>query len=225
MKNKIFIALIAIIVLGGVGVSLVTKGSFAEDLSINDIENYDGFNINLLNTNEENLYFENSLTNFDELVEASELVIKAQMINEREKVTQATLTPINVKEVLKGDLQTDEIYLYEPAFFWSYIDDPSNGNYLTGGYQLMQEGKKYILFLQSLKSPKAYNLSEKEERSFLPLSEMYGKIPLQSDWKPKVIDHNLGIYKDIEDFEILTTEESVLQNYKQLAERVRGMYE
>ena len=225
MKNKIFIAIIVVIVLGAVGVSIVTKGSFVEDLSINNIENYYDYNVNLYDNNEENPYFENTLTTFEELVEASELVIKVKMSNYRKKVTQATLTTVNVEAVLKGELQTNEILLYEPAFFWPYVDDPNTGNYSTGGYQLMQEGKEYILFLQSLKSPEGYNLSEDEKRSFLPVSELYGKIPIKSNWVPVVITNEVTTYKDIKDSEILTWENDFLQNYIEIKKKVEEAYE
>ncbi|MBO0588367.1 MULTISPECIES: hypothetical protein [unclassified Sporosarcina] len=224
MKNKIFIAIIAVVVLSAVGVSLVTKGSFVDDLSIDNIENYYGYNVGLYTDIKDNPYFENNLTNFEELVDASELVIKAKMINVREKVTRATLTKVYVEEVLKGKLHTNEILLYEPAFFWPYMDNPNTGSYSTGGYQLMQEGREYILFLQSLKSPKGYKLSKDENSSFLPVSELYGKIPIKSNWNPEVITNDEATYKEVVDSEILTREKGSLQNYIEIKKIVEKKY-
>lgn len=224
MKNKIFIAIIAVVVLSAVGVSLITKGSFVDDLSIDNIENYYGYNVSLYTDNKDNPYFKNNLTNFEELVDASELVIKAKMINVREKVAQATLTKVYVEKVLKGELYKNEIFLYEPAFFWPYIDNPNTGNYTTGGYQLMQEGIEYILFLQSLKSPKGYKLSKDEKRSFLPVSELYGKIPINSNWDPVVITNEEATYKEVVDSEILTRKKGHLQNYIEIKKIVEEKY-
>lgn len=224
MKSKIFIVLITIIILSAIGASILTKESFIDDLSIDNIENYYDYNVNLYPDIKDTPYFNNNLVDFEELVDSSELVIRAKMIKTSEKVSQATLTKVYVEEVLKGKLHTNEILLYEPAYFWSYIDDPYTGTYLTGGYQLMQKDKEYVLFLQSLKSPKRYNLSENEKISFLPISELYGKIPISSDWNPIVLTNNETIYKEVVEHEILTLETETLHNYIEIQKIVEEKY-
>lgn len=224
MKNKIFYSIIAIVIIIAVRISLDTKASFVDDLSIDNIESHYDYSVRLLTDISRNPYFENTLVDFEELVDSSELVIKAKMNNSREKVAQATLTEIHVVDVLKGKIQTDNILLYEPAYFWPYIDDPNAGTYSTGGYQLMQKGEEYILFLQSLKSPKGYKLSEDEKISYLPVSELYGKIPINSKWKPTVIVNDEVAYREVVNNDILTREKDILLNYIKIKEIVKGKY-
>lgn len=225
MKNKIFFSIIAILIIIAVRISLDTKASFEDDLSIDHIDKHYDYSVRLHTDILENPYFENSLVDFEELVDSSELVVKAKMNKSREKVAQATLTEIHVEEVLKGRIQTNEILLYEPAYFWPYIDDPSTGTYATGGYQLMQEGDEYILFLQSLKGPKEYKLSEEEKKSYLPVSELYGKIPIKSNWTPAVIADDDVAYREVVNNDILTREKDLLLNYIKIKKIVEEKYQ
>ena len=74
-----------------------------------------------------------------------------------------------------------KLFFIEPAYFIKWIDDHKNGYFNSSGYQLIQDGSKYILFLSHLKAPNGYHWSAEEKRSFLPVSQLYSKYPLNDD--------------------------------------------
>ncbi|MGZ4134997.1 MAG: hypothetical protein ACXVC1_06535, partial [Tumebacillaceae bacterium] len=102
------------------------------------------------------------------------------------------------------------VYLYEPSYFGGL------SYFVTGGYNIMQEGQEYIVFLKHLKVPSGYHYKDDEDISFMPVSSLYGKYPLQSKRNTHVVSENTeDSYYQVKDFDILTQEESTLKKYEE----------
>ena len=228
MKNRIFLVLFCLIILVGVGVSVSTKASINSNSDLGNLDGYSDFTLNLSEIEGmdiENPYFNEVINSVSELESQSKLIVKVSKIVKREQVSRATLTTVKVDEVIKGDLDVDEILIYEPSYFWTYQDDKSQGYFPTEGYQIMQDGNQYVLFLQGLKVPEAYRMSDEEKRSYLPISQQYGKFPVESsEWEPQIVKSDGMIYEDFQVFELLTKKEKVLQRYLELKNEVIETY-
>lgn len=69
-------------------------------------------------------------------------------------------------------------------------------------FLLFSKGEKDILiyFHSLFKGSNNYNLSEEKQRSFLPLSKVYEKTSLETNWEPKIVNDNVVVYKKSSNF-------------------------
>lgn len=174
-------------------------------------------------------YFNEDIQTIEDLESKADLIVIVTNVKERELVKQATKTTLEIDEVLKGDLKSgDEIILYEPAYFIKWIDDHKNGYFNSSGYQLIQDGSKYILFLSHLKAPNGYHWSAEEKRSFLPVSQLYSKYPLNDDMNLEAglmdIDQLWETWGQVQYFEVLTDDDEILNHYISLKNQVLTKY-
>lgn len=206
----------------------VTRNSFDLNHKILSLDEFQHFQIGSLNYWQTN-YFNDDIQTLEELEAASDLIVTVGEVRERELVKQATKTTLVIDKVLKGDANSgDEIILYEPAYFIKWMDDHQNGYFDSSGYQLIQDGNQYILFLNHLQAPLGYKWSEEEKRSFLPTSQLYAKYLLNTDTElnTQLIDESqsLKTWGQIQDFEILTQDRQILNHYIQLKNQILTKY-
>lgn len=206
----------------------VTRNSFDLNHKILSLDEFPHFQIGSLNYWQTN-YFNDDIQTLEELEAASDLIVTVGEVRERELVKQATKTTLVIDKVLKGDANSgDEIILYEPAYFIKWMDDHQNGYFDSSGYQLIQDGNQYILFLNHLQAPPGYKWSEEEKRSFLPTSQLYAKYLLNTDTElnTQLIDESqsLKTWGQIQDFEILTQDRQILNHYIQLKNQILTKY-
>lgn len=92
----------------------------------------------------------------------------------------------------------------------------------------MQTGKEYLLFLRKLQAAKGYHFSEKEKKTFLPCTAGYSKFPLESGEMKRLdvqkLDDGEYKYKDIQNLEIITSEQSVLDKYEDFKKKAYEKY-
>jgi len=174
-------------------------------------------------------YFNEDIQTIEDLESKADLIVIVTNVKERELVKQATKTTLEIDEVLKGDLKSgDEIILYEPAYFIKWIDDYKNGYFNSSGYQLIQDGSQYILFLNYLKAPNGYHWSAEEKRSFLPVSQLYSKYPLNEDMNLEArlmdMDQLWETWGQVQYFEVLTDDDEILNHYISLKNQVLAKY-
>lgn len=167
--------------------------------------------------------FSTSIKNYNDLEKTADLIIKVSATNERKLFLHtSTKTKVIVDEVIKGNIKAgQEIYIYEPANF-SYSISKSYQS--LGGYQIMKQGEKYYLFLQKLKTAEGYKMSDKEKHTYLPTTAAFSKYPLK-EGDLKTVDekklYNDGYkYGEIENLEIITSEQKILLKYKKMRGQV-----
>lgn len=88
----------------------------------------------------------------------------------------------------------------------------------------MKEGEEYYVFLKKLKAAKGYQMSEQEKNTFLPSTVLYSKFPVQRGnvvaVDAKRLEEGEYHYGEIKDLEIITSDQEVLTNYKQIRKQV-----
>lgn len=220
-KNKIYWGLLSILLLLTIVTGILTRNSYAiEDVSLGNIlEKEDQIQVQL---NEDpdylSVYFENQLTDFPQLQDRSEAIVKVKVTNERENTMYAILSGVTVSEVYKGDgiRSGDRIYIYEPGFFY-------NSEVYTsyGGYNLMSEDKEYILFLKHLPIPKGYHYKDQEAITYLPVSSYFSKYPVSGNKATQTLDEDAEVlYKTVKNYEILTVKKEMLTKYQSFKKEV-----
>lgn len=214
----LFLILIAAVLFG-----FQTKQSFKEeDVHLNN-EKILQANVSLEEENPYlNAYFINEFENTEQLFQKSDLVVIGHVGEKREPYNQAIRSSFIVEHVVKNDSPLSslpkQIFIYEPSYFVgsTYVS--------VGGYQLMLDYKKYILFLNHLKVPNGYQLRGKEKMTFLPLSTYYGKFSLESCKKTLPVGPDIDLtYREIKNYCILTTDHHILHRYRKFKKEIQNV--
>lgn len=218
-SNKFFIGGLAIILLTVLILGIMTRISIEDNSFLGKYISFsEGSNYKLSLREEDEyskIYFENNIKNIEELKDKSDLVVKVKATPKRIVYSQAVKTKAEVLEVYKSDTikEKDEVYIYEPNYFTSdkYIS--------MSGYNLMEEDVEYVFFLKKLEVPKGYKYKKDEEITFMPVSTLYSKISVDKGNNVEVmsqddIDKEKIDYEKIKGFDILTTNEMIIDKYK-----------
>lgn len=226
--TKLFIFTIILLIGGAFIFGQVTRKSFDLNNKIANFEEFQHFQAESFSYRPMN-YFNDDIQTVEELEKASDLIVTVSEVRERELVKQATKTTLVIDKVLKGEANSgDEIILYEPAYFIKWMDDHQNGYFDSSGYQLIQDGNKYILFLSHLQAPQGYKWSEEEKRSFLPTSQLYAKYPLtiNTEVESQLMDEGqlLETWGQTRDYELLINDKQILNHYISLKNQILTKY-
>ncbi len=179
---------------------------------LNDVEEYDNFT--------------SSAEDYKELEKMSDLIVKVSATNERKLFPHTvTKTKVIIEEVYKGEAKKGQsVFIYEPAFFSYYMSKSFES---IGGYQLMENGKEYFLFLRKLDVSEGYKMSDKEKNTYLPSAVSYSKFPVQEGEVKTVnkqrLDNGGYRYGEILDLEIITSKKEILSKYKRIKEEVNSL--
>lgn len=152
-----------------------------------------------------------------EIYKNSDLVIKVTATKNRQFKFNSLLTMVKVDQVYKGDykLVGQNIYVYEWATIRMF------NNYLVyqskDGYNAMNIGDQYYLFLKFNKMPDKYKYSNDELRTYL-LTNIYNSkfnVVVCENMKllPKNDILNKKKYGDIKAWDILPTKQEQIQQY------------
>lgn len=228
-RSTIYLLLLGAIVILSITFAAFTSASFEDNVTINNMIEYEHFYLNVLSPFDEltTLYFNNKIESVNDLENLADVIVIGKISSKepRKNKKQATLTPFDVDRWIKGESNTEIIYIYEPSNFHFMIDDNSGVFFSTGGYQLMQNNNKYVLFLKHLEVPPNYALSEKEKISFVPVSTIYAKYHINTQWSPTTIKPNEDLlYGDIMKYDIVLQDEWLLEHYLDFQEHVLEKY-
>lgn len=116
-----------------------------------------------------------------ELLENSDIVIRAGYSGARALERNATLTTVEIDEVIKGDqsLSGKRIFVYEESFF--LLNGRQAIFYLVDGNNLLRSGERYILFLNHKEFPEQYHQSEKERLTYVMLQGPFSKFNITNN--------------------------------------------
>lgn len=168
-----------------------------------------------------------SVKDYSDLEKVSDVIAKVSATDDRILFTQSTTkTKLIVEEVYKGELEKGQtVFLYELAEFSYSVVKHYNSGY---GYQLMDAGEEYYVFLRGLQTGEGYRMSEEEKITFLPSTALYSKFPVK-EGEISLLDgdklHDGGYtYGEVRNEEILTSEQKVLETYKKIKREVMGRF-
>lgn len=161
------------------------------------------------------------VSNYSELEKSSELIAKVKVTDDRKLYSNTINTKVVLEEIYKSDgnlAKNDNIYIYEPADFEEEFEIFDSQN----GYQLMESGKEYYVFLNGLKTAQGYKKSEKEKITFLPSTTKFSVYSTDNK-KQKVLnqekidgDEERYKYGEIKNLNILTSSKSELETYENI---------
>lgn len=145
--------IITIILLAMIMLAFNVRQSFVKDTDINLYINDENVLCMILEHREDitkDFIKNEEISKLEQLEKISPVIVKVKVDSDssREIYEEATLTKVNVKEVFKGNLDKESIYVFEP--FYILTDPPIIINSLDG-YNLMNTESEYILFLRDMK--------------------------------------------------------------------------
>ena len=180
----------------------------------------------------EEVYDHTDVTTFDALQTQADVIVKVRVQEgvERQMSTPlATKTKVSVEAVYKGDISKNNgIWIYEPAVF---LYDKSQGYYFyetMNGYQIMQKGQEYIVFLQKLPANENYKKGEEENNTYLVFNSLYSKYPVL-DGKTEALDNARlegrkeprYTYGEVKEQEILANSKKIIESYQKIKQQLR----
>ncbi len=222
--SKVFFGVILCIAILCFALGIAVRSSYMGYRTFEEMElaeDLEGYSVQLQDARENGL--SDCIKDYSDLVRKADLIAKVYATKERKlSIYAVTKTKVIVKKIYRGSQKEgQDIYIYEPAGF-SYAISKSYDT--AGGYQLMKEGEEYYVFLKKLKAAKGYQMSEQEKNTFLPSTVLYSKFPVQQGnvvaVDAKRLEEGEYHYGEIKDLEIITSDQGVLTNYKQIRKQV-----
>ena len=145
--------IIIIILLAMIMLAFNVRQSFVKDTDINLYINDKNILCTILEHQEDitkDFIKNEEISKLEQLEEMSPVIVKVKVDSNspREIYEEATLTKVTVKEVFKGNLDKESIYVFEP--FYMLTNPPIIINSLDG-YNVMDKDLEYILFLREMK--------------------------------------------------------------------------
>lgn len=167
-------------------------------------------------------YFDNHISTLEELQNLSDVIVKVKVLPDRVNQMKAILSKVQVIQVYKGKvLAGDTLLVEEPSSFLP------TSYFVTGGWSVMQDDQAYILFLRHLPVPKGYQYRGSESKMYLPVSSYFGKYPVTQTVIGRVLKQseaaNGMLYATVENFDLITTDETIFQTYEQMKTAVLHM--
>ena len=155
-----------------------------------------------------------------DVYERSDLIVRAKATDDRSFAYSSILTKAMITEVYKGDqsLKSQGIYVYEYMFpdLMLMLSHNNGGD----GYNIMNTGAEYYLFLNLRPMPDGYIYSEKDRKTFLLTNVHLGKYKVSVSEDMKVLvppketkDFTLPDYEQISDWDILPVRSEQIDFY------------
>ena len=161
------------------------------------------------------------VSNYSELEKSSELIAKVKVTDDRKLYSNTINTKVVLEEIYKSDgnlAKNDNIYIYEPAYFEEEFEIYDSQD----GYELMESGKEYYVFLNGIKTAEGYKKSEKEKITFLPSTTKFSVYSTDNK-EQKVLnqekidgDEERYNYGEIKNLNILTSSKNELEIYENI---------
>lgn len=224
--TKIYMGICAAVLVCAVVVGVLTRFSFQGSTTLKhltDNSNINQYTIQIFQEDGvDDLYnMFAKVSNYSGLEKCSELIAKVKVTDDRKLYSNTINTKVVLEEIYKSDgnlAKNDNIYIYEPADFEEEFEIFDSQN----GYQLMESGKEYYVFLNGLKTAEGYKKSEKEKITFLPSTTKFSVYSTDNK-KQKVLnqekidgDEERYKYGEIKNLNILTSSKSELETYENI---------
>ncbi len=206
ISKHIFIKILSIILFITIIIGLLTRFSIHTYEFYNiydDASNYIYYPFNDLEY--ANGYYK-KIDSFEALEQQSDYIIRGTVSRDRDVLEGCIKTVINCNSVLKGELSSENISIYEP------INLDTSGAYLFitfDGYNCLKEGNEYLFFLKETDIPD----------EFMYVYPAFGKFPLDYSTQSFAIipskDKEI-IYSTYQNFEQVFQNQKELENYLEI---------
>lgn len=144
LKKSIWLIIILSVIIISTFVSVKVKSSFIPQPNLSQIKESDAAVQYLWNPEDDYNIAYLTPDNADKLEEKAELVLRVIPIDDGKDAAYSLIRKCNVVSSLKGNIDTNTIYIYEPSHL--------RGNYYwcSQGYMAMEKDKEYIVFLKKI---------------------------------------------------------------------------
>lgn len=173
------------------------------------------------NINNNDFFEPHDISTFKNLYLSSDIVAGISVSDKlkRIKYTECILSQVKVLDIFKGKVDTDTIKVFEPCYF------DENNMITVSGYNLMKNGKKYILFLKKVKCS-IYGT----KYIYIPTSTLLSKYEYnckKTTGKAYYAKGNLEelSYNDIKESEIYTKDKKVITFYNKNKKIINNLLE
>lgn len=186
--TKIYMGICAVVFVCVAIAGVLTRFSFQGSTTLKQLKGSNNINeyaVQIFEDDSEDSIFAN-VSNYSDLEKSSELIAKVKVTDDRNLYSNTINTRVILEEIYKSEInlaKDDNLYIYEPADF-----EEEFGIYDSiGGYQLMESGKEYYVFLNPLKTAQGYKKSEKEKITFVPSTTKFSVYSIENK-KQKVLN-------------------------------------
>ncbi|WP_143315516.1 hypothetical protein [Clostridium sp. HBUAS56017] len=123
--------------------------------------------------------------NYIDMNNFSDYIVKGVSTGEHEILEGAVLTQIRITKVIKGNIDKETIYIYEPI---SVKMAKNSFRFLSSilGYNFIKDGQEYLFCINDFSNIKQHVYTEKEKNSYIYKSPLLAKFPMKyndSDFK------------------------------------------
>lgn len=211
-------------------IGLVVKFSFhgyRDFQSMETKENLSKYQLQIMETNNESVFLKTK--NLKKIKKQSDEFLRVKVLKERKLYRDVTRTKVKIKKVYKSfdhRKEKETIWIDEPAAFMKSYGEIYDS---VEGYQLMNDGEEYDVFLNSEKVIRGYKKSENEKRSYLPSTTKYSIYPVKNRKQKEILsqkklDNGEYSYGKIKNYYILTTRLEELKQYMENKKELKQVY-
>ena len=194
-------------------IGLVVKFSFhgyRDFQSMETKENLSKYQLQIMETNNESVFLKTK--NLKKIKKQSDEFLRVKVLKERKLYRDVTRTKVKIKKVYKSfdhRKEKETIWIDEPAAFMKSYGEIYDS---VEGYQLMNDGEEYDVFLNSEKVIREY--------SIYPVKNRKQKEILSQ----KKLDNGEYSYGKIKNYYILTTRLEELKQYMENKKELKQVY-
>ena len=211
-------------------IGLVVKFSFhgyRDFQSMETKENLSKYQLQIMETNNESVFLKTK--NLKKIKKQSDEFLRVKVLKERKLYRDVTRTKVTIEKVYKSfdhRKANETIWIDEPAAFMKSYGEIYDS---VEGYQLMNDGEEYDVFLNSEKVVRGYKKSENEKRSYLPSTTKYSIYPVKNRKQKEILsqkklDNGEYSYGKIKNYYILTTRLEELKQYMENKKELKQVY-
>lgn len=227
MKKRTLISIIVFIIIftGVVIVGIMTRNSYINNVDISNYSEKDNVYLEITDHTEDVTKDFKNLNEIKTLkdLEANTPIIAKVKVNPNSKRDQyylTTLTNVQVLDVYKGSIPYKNIDIFEPISGMSLEDPKEDFISSLDGYNLMNDGKEYIVFLKELKD---VNYSE-NKTVYMPTTTILSKYEVSNDTINKLKPDDKIKYSDVKNQEVLLTDENLIKKFNNFKDEVIKKY-
>ncbi len=220
INNRVFLIIIVLLTILGGYYGITVKSSFVDNTVVmNEINDGSNRILKIVGSDEfVNSYFNNKIKNENELYENSELVVAVKLNGDRTNFSQSILSEVEVLDIINNRNNYDignKIFVYEPNNFMY-----RSKYYSLGGYNIMENEKEYILYLEKLIQPDDYT-SKTNKLIFKPVSTKFSKFEINNTNTPVImikedVDAGLYSYDNIRNYEVIFTKKTDISLFNKI---------
>lgn len=159
---------IMLAIIGSMVLGINIRNGWKDDTNLREYLHKDGM-IMVSSDQEEDISFLSAeeVNSFDKLCRTADVVVRVRTKPQLKRImyTQCTLTTLEVLDVYQGEVLENTISVFEPA----YVNEDAVIS--VGAYQLMEDGKEYILFLKRIE----YDLYPNGSSVYIPTTTSLSK--------------------------------------------------